>query len=556
MPEPIRYKTTDEVDFVIVGSGAAGGVLAKELSTNGFRVVVLEQGPYLTEADFTHNEVEVVMRNQLTNHPKLQPTTFRKTPQDKAKHQRALVYGRMVGGSSVHFTANYWRFHEIDFVERGKVGPVQGANLVDWPIAYADLEPYYTKAEWELGVSGLAGASPFDPPRSKPYPMPPLPVKSGGVIFERAARKLGWHPFPAPMAILSQPRPGRSACVQCGFCESFGCEVGAKSSTLATAIRMAEKTGRCEIRPNCYVHRIETSANGRVIGAVYFDQKRETHLQRANAVVVCANGAETPRLLLLSRSKQFPDGLANSSGLVGKYLMMNSGPSAMALFEHPLNDYKGVAVSRILHDFYELDPQKVGFCGGGGLDARFDMTPINFATIGDDMGGLPPGTPKWGKEFKAALAHNYARSLEIVSHGTSLPVENNSFSLDPDLKDAWGLPALRMTYKDHPDDLKLGAFLKARIMELLDATDAVQKWASPVEEQNFAYHLLGTCRMGNDPKSSVINADHRTHDVKNLFLCDGSSLVTSGRGQPTLTISALAYRAADRITALAKQAEI
>jgi len=154
------------------------------------------------------------------------------------------------------------------------------------------------------------------------------------------------------------------------------------------------------------------------------------------------------------------------------------------------------------------------------------------------------------------LAHNYTRSVEIVSHGTSLPVESNSFSLDPVLKDAWGLPALRMTYKDHPDDLKLGAFLKDRIMELLDATDAVQKWASPVEEQDFAYHLLGTCRMGNDTKSSVINADHRTHDVKNLFLCDGSSLVTSGRGQPTLTISALAYRAADRITALARRGEI
>ena len=556
MLEPIRYKTTDEVDFVIIGSGAAGGVLAKELSTNGFRVVVLEQGPYLTEADFTHNEVKVLTHNQLTNHPKLQPTTFRKTPQDKAKHQRAFVYGRMVGGSSVHFTANYWRFHEIDFVERSKVGPVSGAALADWPIIYADLEPYYTKAEWELGVSGLSGASPFDPPRSKPYPMPPLPVKSGGVIFERAARKLGWHPFPAPMAILSEPRPGRGACVQCGFCESFGCEVGAKSSTLATVIRMAEKTGRCEIRSNCYVHRIETNANGRAIGAVYFDKNRATHLQKAKAVVVCANGAETPRLLLLSTSKQFPHGLANSSGLVGKYLMLNSGPSAMALFEHSLNDYKGVAVSRILHDFYELDAQKVGFCGGGGLDARFDMTPINFATSGYDMGGLPPGTPRWGKEFKKTLAHNYTRSLEIVSHGTSLPVENNSFSLDTSLKDAWGLPALRMTYKDHPDDLKLGAFLRARILELLDATDAVQKWASPVEEQEFAYHLLGTCRMGNDSNSSVVNADHRTHDVKNLFLCDGSSLVTSGRGQPTLTISALAYRAADRITALARRNEI
>jgi len=556
MLELTRYKTTDEVDFVIIGSGAAGGVLAKELSTKGFRVVVLEQGPYLTEADFTHNEVEVLKGNQLTNHPKLQPTTFRKTPQDKARRQPALVYGRMVGGSSVHFTANYWRFHEIDFIERSKVGPVPGAALADWPITYADLEPYYTKVEWEIGVSGLAGASPFDPPRSKPYPMRPLPVKSGGVIFERAARKLGWHPFPAPMAILSQARLGRSACVQCGFCESFGCEVGAKSSTLATVIRMAAKTGRCEVRSNCYVHGIETDANGRVIGAAYFDAKRATHLQRAKAVVVCANGAETPRLLLLSASRQFPHGLANSSGLVGKYLMLNCGPSAMAVFEHPLNDYKGVAVSRILHDFYELDPQKVGFCGGGGLDARFDMTPISFATVGYDMGGLPPGTPRWGKEFKATLAHNYTRSVEIVSHGTSLPVESNSFSLDPDLKDAWGLPALRMTYKDHPDDLKLGAFLKDRIMELLDATDAVQKWASAVEEQDFAYHLLGTCRMGNNPKSSVINADHRTHDVKNLFLCDGSSLVTSGRGQPTLTISALAYRAADRITALAHRGEI
>src|SRR5690348_15367565 len=548
MFEPTRYKTTDEVDFAIIGSGAAGGVLAKELSSNGFRVVVLEQGPYLTEADFTHNEVEVLKRNQLTNHPKLQPTTFRKTPQEKAKHHRALVYGRMVGGSSVHFTANYWRFHEIDFAERSKVGPVPGANLVDWPMTYADLEPYYTKAEWELGVSGLAGASPFDPPRSKPYPMPPLPVKSGGVIFERAARKLGWHPFPAPMAILSQPRPGRSACVQCGFCESFGCEVGAKSSTLATVIRMAEKTGLCEIRPNCYVHHIETSANGRVIGAAYFDEKRVTHLQKAKAVVVCANGAETPRLLLLSASKQFPGGLGNSSGLVGKYLMLNSGPSAMAVFERPLNDYKGYAVSRVLHDFYELDPQKVGFYGGGGLDARFDFTPISFA-----FGGIPPGTPRWGKDFKAALAQDFNRTMEIFCHGTSLPVENNSFSLDPDVKDAWGLPALRLTYKDHPDDLRLTDWLNARASELLDAAGAVKKWSFPAQEQQFAVHLLGTCRMGKDPKTSVINSDHQTHDVKNLFLCDGSSLVTSGRGQPTMTIEALAFRAADRITALAKR---
>jgi len=550
-PDQPKYKTSEEVDFVIIGSGAAGGILAKELSGNGYRVVVLEQGPYLTEKDFVHDEIKVLNQDLLTNHPDLQPNTFRKTPNEKAKPQRALVYGRLVGGTSVHFTANFWRFHEIDFTEVSRFGPTPGAALADWPITYADLEPYYTKVEWEIGVSGQADASPFDPPRSKPYPMPPLPTKSSGVISERAARKLGWHPFPAPMAILSQPRPGRSACVNCGFCLGFGCEVGAKSSSLSTAIRMAEKTGRCEIRPNSYVHRIELDANGRATGAVYFDEKRTVQRQKAKAVIVCANGAETPRLLLLSANKQFPNGLANSSGIVGKHLMLNSGTVATAVFEHPLNDYKGFAVSRILHDFYELDPEKVGFRGGGGLDARFDMTPITFA-----LGSLPPGTPQWGKGFKDVLSHNFTRTVEIFSHGTSLPVENNSFSLDPDLKDAWGLPALRMTYKDHPDDLRLTDWLNARASELLDAAGAVKKWSFPAQEQQFAVHLLGTCRMGKDPKTSVINSDHQTHDVKNLFLCDGSSLVTSGRGQPTMTIEALAFRAADRITALAKRGDL
>src|SRR5258708_7156207 len=447
MVDQPRYKTSDEVDFVIIGSGAAGGILAKELATNGFRVVVLEQGPYLTEADFTHNEIEILALDKLTNHPKLQPTTVRKTPDEKAKPQRALVYGRCVGGTSVHFTANFWRFHEIDFIERSRVGPVPGAGLMDWPITYKGLEPYDTKVEWEIGVSGLADASPFDPPRSKPYPMPPLPVKSSGVIFEHAARKLGWHPFPAPMAILSQARPGRSACVNCGFCLGFGCEVGAKSSSLATAIRMAEKTGRCEIRPNAYVHRIKTDANGRAVGAVYFDEKRSTHLQKAKALVVCANGAETPRLLLLSANKQFPNGLANSSGIVGKNLMFNSGGVVTGQFEHPLNDYKGYAVSRVLHDFYELDPQKVGFYGGGGLDARFDFTPISFA-----FGGLPPGTPRWGKDFHAALAQDFNRPLQIFCPRPPPPAENNSFSLDPHLKHPSRLPVFRLTYTDHPDD--------------------------------------------------------------------------------------------------------
>ena len=550
-PDQTKYKTSDVVDFVIVGSGAAGGVLAKELSTNGFSVVVLEQGPYIRESEFSHDEIKILQEDFLTNHPKLQPTTFRKTPKDQAKLQRTLVYGRAVGGTSNHFTANFWRFHEIDFIERSKVGAVPGSTLADWPITYADLEPYYTKVEWEVGVSGMAGASPFDPPRSKPYPMPPLPVKGSGVIFERAARKLGWNPFPAPMAILSEPRAGRSACVNCGFCLGFGCEVKAKSSSLASMIPLAEKSGRCEIRPNSYVHRIEVDERGRATGALYFDEKKNVHLQKAKAVIVSANGAETPRLLLLSASGKHPEGIANSSGLVGKNLMFNSAAISVAVMDEPLNDYKGYAVSRVLHDFYELDAAKVGFYGGGGLDGRYDVTPIGFA-----FGGLPPGSPRWGKDFKALLAHNFTRSFEIFGHGTSLPVEDNSFSLDPEVKDAWGLAALRMTYKDHPDDIKLTHWLADRSNELLDAAGAKQHWTFPIDEQQFGVHLLGTCRMGKDPKTSVINSDHQTHDVRNLFLCDGGSFVTSGRGQPTMTIMALAFRAADRIRDLAKRGEL
>ncbi|HXM96045.1 MAG TPA: NAD(P)-binding protein [Candidatus Dormibacteraeota bacterium] len=216
-PGPLKYKTSDEVDFVIIGSGAAGGVFAKELSTNGFRVVVLEQGPYLKESDFVHDEVKVLQENLFTNHPELQPSTFRKTPEEKAKSQRVVTYGRCVGGRSVHFTANYWRFHEIDFVERSKVGAIPGTGFTDWPITYADLEPYYTKVEWEIGVSGLAGSSPFDPPRLKPYPMPPLPVKSSGVIFERAARKLGWHPFPHRWRFFRSPVPDAAHALTAAF---------------------------------------------------------------------------------------------------------------------------------------------------------------------------------------------------------------------------------------------------------------------------------------------------------------------------------------------------
>jgi choline dehydrogenase-like flavoprotein len=409
MSTTAKFKTTNAVDFLIVGSGSAGGVLAKELSSNGFQVVVLEQGPRIDPGQFEHDEYWSFNLNALSNNPRLQPTTFRESEHDTATIKPAIWYGRVVGGGSVHFTTNYWRFHELDFVERSRKGSIPGADLRDWPITYNDLEPYYTKAEWELGVSGLAGASPFDPPRSKPYPLPPLPIKSSGVLMERGARKLGWHPFPAPLAIISEDYNGRRKCMNCGFCEAFGCEWEAKSSTLATVIPIAERTGRCEIRPNCYVHDVEVNAQGRVTGVVYFDQQKRSQRQKAKSVILCANGAETPRLLLMSKSGRFPDGLANSNGVVGKYLMFDTGTMSGGVFEHPLNEYKGAVVSRIVHDFYEIDP-KYGFVGGAGLDTRFDLYPAGFA-----QGGFAPDMPQWGNEFKKICGTFLARCTRSLT---------------------------------------------------------------------------------------------------------------------------------------------
>ena len=546
-----RFRTTDSVDFIVVGSGAAGGVVARELAQAGLDVVVMEQGPRLSAADFKHDELAYWYDNAITVDPRKSPQTFRKTAAEKAVHAPGaptLIYARLVGGSSTHFTANFWRFHEVDFRERSLLGPIAGTTFADWPIDYAELEPYYTKVEWEIGVSGLAGASPFDPPRSKPYPMPPLPVKSSGVLLERGARKLGLHPFPAPMAIASEPYRDRAACAHCGFCIGFGCEMRAKSSTLYTAIPEAEATGRCEVRSESYVHRIEVNDRDRVTGVAYFDAEGREQFQKARAVVVCANGAETPRLLLMSANGRHPHGLANSNGLVGRNLMFNTYAEVGAVFEHELNEYKSVQVTRIVHDYYDSDPKR-GFYGGGGFDGRIGPVPIGWSLF-----STPPDRA-WGAGFKKLL-ESQNRAMVAATHGTSLPLETNTIDLDPELKDAWGMPAIRVTYKDHPDDLANARFLQDRADEVLQAAGALETWKIPVTESTIGVHLLGTCRMGDDPQTSVVDRYHRTHDIRNLFLCDGSSMVTGGRGQPTMTIQALAFRAGEHIARFAKRGEV
>jgi choline dehydrogenase-like flavoprotein len=541
------FPTSETVDFIVVGSGSAGGIVARELALAGNSVVVMEQGPRLDAHEFEHDELKYRQLSGITNNPATNPQTFRRDASETAQRRNSMTYARVVGGSSSHFNANFWRLHEIDFIERSVLGPIEGADLVDWPITYAELEPYYTKVEWEVGVSGLAGASPFASFHSKPYPMPPLPIKSSGVLFERGARALGLHPFPSPMAINSVMYKGRPACIQCGLCGGFACEVKSKSSSVWTVIPEAEATGNCEVRPNSYVFRIGMNTAGRATGVHYFDGDKVEQFQNARAVVVCANGAETPKLLLNSATNSQPEGLANSSDMVGRNLMCNKGGGAAARFEHPLNEYKGANVTMMLHDWYNSDPAR-GFYGGGGFTAR-SGGPLTWGQ------NVPEGTPTWGPEFKEYL-ESYTYWMNCAGHGTSLAQPTNRIDIDPELKDDWGVPAMRVTLKDHPDDLKHAAFMRDRAAEIMDAAGAVEVVPSEIGPANGGVHLLGTCRMGDDPATSVVDKYHRTHDVRNLFLCDGSSLPTSTRGQPTHTIEALAFRAGEHIARFARANEI
>jgi choline dehydrogenase-like flavoprotein len=547
-----RFPTSTEVDYVVIGSGAAGGIMAKQLSVAGFSVVVLEQGSWGKYGrEHEYDKDEWLARNasdddRLMSDPAQQRNTFR--PNDKIKAVPGThSYGCVVGGGTVTYGGSSWRHLPYEFTEASHDPTIpSGTGMADWPITYEEMEPYYTQAEWELGISGLRVNSPFIAPMSKEYPVPPVPLKSSGALFNVAAAKLGLTVVPGPLAIITKPYMGRAACVNCGICSGYGCQVRARSSSAVTVLPIAEKTGRCEIRVKSYVREISVDNSGRVTGVVYFDaQKREVR-QRAKAVVLSANGSESARLLLMSKSARFPDGLANSSGVVGKHVMFGNTVSVGALFEHPLNEYKGVISGAGIVDYVHSDPKR-GFYGGGRMTARGYLTPFELG-----LEGLSPEAPRWGAGYKKALREEANHRMTITSFVTQLPLDTNRIDLDPDVKDDWGLPAMRITSTAHGDDKKNMEFFRQKSIEILEAAGAKKTWAPPVGEARGGAHNRGTCRMGNDPKTSVVDKYHQAHDVPNLFIVDGSNLVTGGRNHPTLTIEALAFRASEHIVRAAK----
>ena len=377
-----------------------------------------------------------------------------------------------------------------------------------------------------------------------------MPVKSSGVLMERGAKKLGLtrqpEPHRDPVAALSTAaRPASTA----AFASFFGCEVGAKSSTLATMIPLAEASGRCEIRPECTaVFRIETDARGRVNEVLTTTATGASAPACPSAVILSRERRRDAAPAAHVRERALPRRARELERLVGRNLMFNAHTVGHGVFAEPLNDYKGVQVTRIVHDFYESDPAR-GFYGGGGLDARplWSATPILHALM-----GMPPDVPPWGAAFKDAIAHNFTRQMCVVASTTSLPLDRNNITLDPESKDRWGRPGIRVTYRDHRRRPCHGAIPpRARPWPSWMLPAPRNRGNADRRRTNGGAHLLGTCRMGDDPATSVVDRDHRSHDVPNLFICDGSSFVTSGRGQPTMTIMALAFRAADRIRAAA-----
>ncbi len=559
---------TEKTDVVIVGVGAAGGILAAELGKAGMKVIGLERGPRLKTADFSpHDELRYFQRQELRPNAKRQPVTWRPNANVRANPLPILNYGNQAGGGTVHYGTLSWRFHEDDFrarshtIERyGASAIPEDSSLADWPFTYADLEPFYDRTEYELGVSGKAGnlqgrkidgGNVFEAPRRREYPLPALLADQSGVIFEAGALKLGYHPFSSPRAILSQPYHERSGCTYCGFCQSFGCHVGAKSSILVTKLPEADATGNFKLVTGTMCYRVNSDNRGRATGVSYYGPDGTDNTIEADVVILTPFIYDNTRLLLLSKTEKFPNGLANSSGQVGKHLMAHIGPRVFATFDDRfVNIYMGPSAQKhSLDDFNadNFDHAGMNFIRGGQVSVS--PADLEAGPIGAAMSMTPPpGTPRWGAAYRDFFAKYFTRHAAIVAQTENLPYTDQTIDLDPVVRDQWGMPAPRLTYDwRRPNELARVEFLLRKLEELGRATGATHVWRAPQGQGAPGAHHEGGTRMGNDPKTSVVNRYGQSWDIPNLFVIGSSTFPSMSGFNPTLTIQAVAYMSADAI---------
>ncbi|HEV8262570.1 MAG TPA: GMC family oxidoreductase [Burkholderiales bacterium] len=464
---------------------------------------------------------------------------------------RDPLYGALpacVGGGTVYYGAMAWRFHPETFRLRSHFGSIPGASLEDWPLTYDDLEPFYEKAEYELGVSG--DENPSGPPRRNPLPLPPVGEnREAGVLFP-AAKRLGWKAFHTPLAILSQSYRGRSACVRCAFCNGYGCEVGAKSSTLVSVIPQALATGNCRLIPNAFVREITVDRRGAPDGVLFqagAPRKRGWEKLDARVVVVCCSATETPRLLLNSRSRFFPRGLGNQHDQVGRNIDNDGGLFVYGLFEDVVTDQVGPGVCFGVDDFQFRSRSKEGSPLGAGILSNYHTrAPLGFIR----RVRLPDEVQPFGAGLKNFYRKYFLRSIWLYATCHTYPRGENRVDVDPAVCDARGVPVSRITFRQHPRNAEEEQHMADRCEQLLREAGAsvVQKPRIQRESpQGISTHQLGSCRMGNDPQSSVVDRTGRVHGAPNVYIADGSLLPNPGGANPALTIQALAYWVSSKI---------
>ncbi|MDX2138233.1 MAG: GMC family oxidoreductase [Chloroflexota bacterium] len=528
----------DPVDVLVIGSGMGGAATTKILAEAGLKVVCLEQGRWVQQLGHPHASPDWDYQRLTNWHT---APTVRKLPEDypvDTTDETPLMWNG-VGGSTVHYTATWPRFRPSDF-RKGR----EHGYAPDWPLTYEELEPYYEINDRDCGTSGWVGdpAMPlrkgFSTPTLAPGPYAPLVAKG----FDR----LGWHWWPMDMAVISQDYDGRKACNHCGNCQS-GCNRGSMADVSVTHWPKAIAAG-AELRINSRVEQIEVDARGRATGATYIDLVTGVrNFQAADVVIVACNGIGTPRLLLVSENARFPHGLANSNGHVGKHLM-HHGLAIVEMWVEQITDtHKGVvSAALICSEFAETDPRR-GFINGVTLHV-VRMNGAGYQAFGSHSGNTAP----WGSEHHTWFRRHFGHGVAILIVGEDLPLEGNCVTLSDTLRDSSGLPAPKVAYRLHPNDRKivdfgiervkdLGATLGAFDLKVNDFSIPGKGYAPP------AWHLLGTCRMGDDRETSVVNHWHQTWDVPNLYIIDGSVLPTSAAVNPTSTIGALAVRAATHL---------
>jgi choline dehydrogenase-like flavoprotein len=528
--ETDQVSENDVVDVLIIGAGASGAAMAWSLADTRMKILCLEQGDWMNPADYPITSPGWEMR-QLTDFSISPNIRARETdyPINEQDSPISVANFNGVGGGTILYAAHFPRFHPSDFRARTLDGVAE-----DWPVDYAQLEPFYNENDRMMGVAGLAG-DPACPPKQPP--LGPVPLGQLGETVARGFNELGWHWWPSDSAIATAPYEGRDKCTNLGAC-LMGCAQGAKASTDITYWPAAIRAG-VELKTRSRVREITLNRQGMADGVIYYDDKGVEHRQRAEVVVLACNGVGTPRLLLNSCSRQFPDGLANRSGLVGKNLMFHPYAHVRGIFDEPLDGYMGPVGCCILsQEFYETNSER-DFVRGYTMEISRGSGPVATALSGIASGALP-----WGEDHHRAYSELFNRDAGMVIICEDLPELHNTVTLDTELVDSNGIPAPKITYKLSDNSLKMLDHGVARGTEVLKAAGA-RHVTSDSPLAGAGWHLMGTARMGFDPMNSVVNDWGRSHDVRNLFIVDGSIFVTSAGVNPTSTIQALALYVAD-----------